>query len=206
MSTTQSLRGEPPQAKQAPGGKPALQLRHAPRRRWTLPGIVFWCGLVLFVAARVTQAVIPEVIRLEPVEIDDAYRYLAQAKVMAGCFGGDCPGLAALQAQMVGGEPDPSTAFHRLRTEIHLFTYFHPLFSLILNGLRGLGLTASRAYDLASIGLGMMLCIGIGVWIGAVWGPAPAGIALGLLAFYQLPGKELRFVPWALALGWAALS
>jgi hypothetical protein len=167
---------------------------------------VFWCGFVLFVAARVVQSLVPAAIRLEPVEIDDAYRYLAQAQVMAACIGGDCPALAAVQAQMVGGKPDRSVAFHRLRTDIHLFTYFHPLFSQVLSGLRDFGLAAPQAYAIASIGLGAMLCIAVGLWMGAVWGRVPAGIALGLLAFYQLPGKELRFVPWALALGWAALS
>ena len=175
-------------------------------RRWTLPKIVFWSGLLVFVAARLTQAMVPALHRSEPAELDDSYRYLGQAQVMATCAGGGCPGLDAIEKQMSEGPTDAPTAFERLRTQIHLFTYFHPLYSLVLTGLRALGLGVPQAYNLASIAFGLMLCVAIGLWLGSVWGPAPAGIALGLLAFYQLPGQGFHFVPATFALGWAALS
>ncbi|MCJ7512839.1 MAG: hypothetical protein MUO23_07705 [Anaerolineales bacterium] len=172
----------------------------------TVSRIVFWCGFVLFVVARMAYAVVPSLSRAEPVEIDDAYRYLAQAQVMAECFDGSCPAIQSLAMQMQVEGGDEEVAFHRLRTDIHLFTYFHPLYSLVLTGLRALGLGAPQAYNLASAVLGFVVCVAIGLWIRTVWGPAAAGIALGLLAFYQLPGQGLHFVPGTLAWGWAALS
>jgi hypothetical protein len=185
---------------------PAELGRSTRARSWTLPRIVFWSGLLVFVAARLTQAIVPALYRAEPAEMDDSYRYLGQAQVMSTCAGGGCPGLDAIEKQMSEGPTDAPTAFERLRTQIHLFTYFHPLYSLVLTGLRSLGLGVPQAYNLASISFGLMLCMAIGLWLGSVWGPAPAGIALGLLAFYQLPGQGFHFVPATFALGWAAIS
>ena len=177
---------------------------HQPSRHVSLPWILFWFGLLLFVFGRMTQAILPSLVRSEPTEVDDAYRYLAQAKVMADCLDGGCPALRSIEAQLALGEAGSQVAFNRLRTDIHLFTYFHPFFSLALNGARSLGLDSSPAYVLVTGVLGLMVVVAIAVWLGAVWGPVPAGIALILLAFYPLPGQGLHFVPWTIALGWAA--
>jgi hypothetical protein len=167
---------------------------------------VFWIGFLLFAVGRISQSLVPDLARAEPAEIDDAYRYLAQARVMAACFSGDCPALRSIQRQLDHPGTSEDLAFNRLRTDIHLFTYFHPLVSLALNGARGMGVEPSSAYRLVSLSLGMMVVVALGLWQRSVWGPAPAGIALLLLAFYPLPGQGLHFVPGTIALGWAALT
>jgi hypothetical protein len=201
------LTSQSPTAPLAPGGATPNAARAVdPGRRTSLHWKVFWFGFVLFVVGRMAQGFAPALSRSEPTEIDDAYRYLAQAQVMAACFDGECPALQSIQARLDRVDGDRQVAFNQLRTDIHLYTYFHPLFSLALNGFRTLGLGASPAFTLVSALLGLMVVVAIGLWLAAVWGPAAAGIALMLLAFYPLPGQGMSFVPGTIALGWAALT
>lgn len=82
----------------APAVRPVRRIRFA----W----VVFCFGFLLFGLGRMAQAVAPALMRSEPTEIDDAYRYLAQAHVMAACFAGDCPALQSIEEQLELGAGD----------------------------------------------------------------------------------------------------
>lgn len=164
--------------------------------------LIFCTGLVLWLVVQSALVGIPLWSRTLPPEVDDAYTYMIKSVQMESCFLQDCPSLEDLRPQLSMPSSDPQIAWQRYRAYSGSFLVYHPLYSVILLGLKKLGFSWEIAYKvIGSLGP-LFFGLVFAYWLHTLWGIAPAGIALGLLAFQVFPGQGLHYVvPSNLALG-----
>lgn len=173
---------------------------------------VFTAGLVLYLLLQLAVVFIP--IRLTPFPpyLEDAYSYIGKAVQMRRCFRQDCPALLDLRQQVETPAADADVNWQRAREYHRVLYLYHPLHSALLLGLHEIGLDWHRAINLLSIAGALAIAAGIAAFLHLLWGLAPAGIALALLAFAVFPGWHgiHWVVPSNFALGigflaWAAI-
>jgi hypothetical protein len=99
---------------------------------------------------------------------------------------------------------DPDLAWVRYREYHRAFVQYHPLHSLILAGLHGLGMSWEAAWAVLSVVGAALIGVGVGLLLLTLLGPGAAGIGLLLLAPQIFPVQGLHYiVPSSLALGLA---
>ena len=162
----------------------------------------FLAGLVLCLALQGLLVGVPLWTQAALPGFDDAYAYINKTPQLETCVRQACPALVDLRRQIDTSSPDPEVARWSHRAHQRTLLVYHPLYSVLLLVLERLGMTAENAYrSLTSLG-GLFLWLAIAYWLRTLWRPAPAGIALGLLALQVFPGQGLhQVVPSNLALG-----
>jgi len=172
---------------------------------------VFYTGLGLYLVLQGILILVPLWTQTAIPGFDDAYSYINKSVQMEACFRQDCPALTDLRRQLDVMSSNPEIARLSQRAHQRALLIYHPLYSILLLGLERVGLTWEASYKLLW-GLGaVFIGLVLAYWLRTLWRPAPAGIALGLLAFQVFPGQGLHYVvPSNLALGvmlliWARL-
>jgi hypothetical protein len=169
--------------------------------------LLFGAGVLLFASVQLTLVVLPIMNRTVPVETDDAYTYILKAVEMENCFLQDCPALNDLRQQLTAPTEKPRISWLRYREYLRAFSVYHPLHSLILISLHRTGLSWEASYNFVEIAGSLLLSLAISYWLYSLFGSAPAGIALLLLAFTIFPNQGLHYVvPSNLALGIGLLT
>jgi hypothetical protein len=167
----------------------------------------FIASLAIFIVARIALVAIPISERVEPIEVDDSYSYIAKSIIMDECYKMDCPALVSLRQQITGQSDNYRQALVRNRIDLNVFTFYHPLYSAGFNTVSAFGYDPPQTYNILYIAFGIITTLGLGLWMRAVWGNLAAGIALLLLSFYVFTGPGLHvFVPSNIALGIASYS
>jgi hypothetical protein len=177
---------------------PAINSRTRTMMRW----LVFGIGLLLFVC--VQSAVIYDPIwnRAMLPEVDDSYTYLVKTAEMEQCFFQDCPALQDLRKQLEISSGDRQTEMEKYLVEGRIFLVYHPLFSLLLLGLKQFTGTLGTAYQILWTLGPLWFGLGFGCLLAAIWGPIPAGIGLILLSTKVFPGNGIHYVvPSNMAMG-----
>lgn len=174
--------------------------------RRVLVRTVFAVGVILYVVAQFYLVLTPALSNAEPVEIDDAYSYIAKAAIMQDCLAMDCPALTDLRPQLTNPSPDHEISLERWRQGTRLLLFYHPLYSFFLGAAHELGLSWRDAYNLIVVAGAFLLAGATAYWLYAIWGPGGAGIALVLLAFTTYPRQGLDvIIPSNITLGLSML-
>jgi hypothetical protein len=187
-----------------------LNLLSNPDTMWA-GRILFTAGVLLFTAAQLAMAIVPNRSRTVPVETDDAYTYILKAAEMQHCFLQDCPALNDLRQQLTATSENEEISWLRYREYVRAFAVYHPLHSLLLVGLHAAGLSWVASYNLIQVAGSLFVSLAVSYWLYRLFGAGPAGIALFFLAFTPFPGQGLHYiVPSNLTLGigmltWASL-
>jgi hypothetical protein len=137
---------------------------------------------------------IPLLSRPLPPEVDDVYAYLNKTVQLKTCFFQDCPAVRDLQAQATAPSADPQQGWLRHRAHLRTIVVFHPLYSLVLIALNTLGLGWETAHNLLWLASIPLFGLAFALWLRTLWGAAPAGIALMLLAWQVFPDQGLNVV------------
>lgn len=180
------------------------RIRHP--ARFALQHVVFFTGLAAWLIVHALLVGIPFSTRHVPPETDDAYGYLNKAAQMETCFWQECPALQDLRIQLHAPTRDPEVGFQRIRAHVRNLLVYTPLYSAVLVGLHQVGLSWEAAYQLVCYLAIPFFGLVFAFWLRSMWGLAPAGIAMGMLAPQVFSDQGLHFVvPSNLALGIAAL-
>ena len=173
--------------------------------------VVFAVGLVLFLGVRIWFVESIYQGRQIPIEPDDSYGYILKAAELDTCFLQECPALRDLRKQTTTPPPAPKVADSRYREYHRTLFQYHPLHSAILYGLHKTGMSWERAYRATQqIGI-VFLGLAVAYFLGAVWTPGAAGIALAVFSLSFFVGNGLHIpVPGNLTLAialvlWGAL-
>lgn len=158
----------------------------------------------LFLATQTYLTAAPFLARELPVETDDAYTYIQKAEQMRTCFLQNCPALNSLRQQILAPGGEESVKMIQDRQYHRLFVVYHPLHSVLLLALRGLGLSYETGYVVLAIFAKAILSLGIIVWLVQLFGKQTAALALVLLTPVVHIGTGLHtMVPSTMALGLA---
>ena len=157
--------------------------------------VAIWCivqGYLILMPLH-TRTMLPEP--------DDTLPYILRTAKMAECFSRDCPALEDLKQQL--SAPSPNHEIETYRAWVgSVFGSQHPLFSLVLLGLRVFGIDLFAAYQVVCIAAVFLFGAGFAYLLAALYGLPVAGIALMFLAFKVFPDTGLNFVvPSNLAMG-----
>jgi hypothetical protein len=164
-------------------------------------------AFLVFFVAQFYLSTGPTLVRLTPVEADDAYSYIVKAAVMqAGCFSEACPALTSLRDQLQSPTNNPEAASIRHREYHRIFYFYHPLHSFFLSGLNSAGLTWEQAYDAVWLTGKILIIFAVAYFTLSIWGPVSGSWALILLSITVLQGQGLHaVVPSNLALALALI-
>ena len=172
-----------------------------------IKSLIFSAGIIFYLVIQLLVYQLPVIVdRVAPKEVDDAYVYMNKAEQMKSCFFQDCPALNDLREQFKPGKDDLDTEWIRFVAHKGFFLVYHPLHSAILLGFNMTGLSYEQSYSLMSLLGTIFFCMAIAYWLKALFGAAPAGLAMFLMAFEFFPVQGLHYVvPSNLTLGIAFL-
>jgi hypothetical protein len=167
--------------------------------------IVFSICLSVFLFAQTYLIYAPIRSRSVPVETNVAYSLILKAEqIEASCFLQDCPALVDLKQQLTEPTADLEAQFTRAIEYHRVFVVYHPLHSAIILGLKAIGFSYERAYDILAIGGKLLIGLSIAFWLYRIFGRNATSISLILLSLLVFPAQGLHtVVPSNLALGLA---
>lgn len=159
-----------------------------------LAWLVFAVGLAVWMAVQgfFASSVIGN--RSLPPEPDDTLTYIVKTMQMEQCPRQDCPALQDLLKQLSGTATSPEEAKQKGLAASRIFPIYHPLYSLILLGLKKFGLTLMETHKLVWILGTIFFGLAFAYLLKVMWGLAAAGVALTLLAFTVFPDTGLHLV------------
>lgn len=158
-------------------------------------------GLLVWICAQGYLTSVPVWTRALPPEVDDSLACLVRTLEMEQCLRQNCPALVDLRKELELGMPNPEAA-RQLDYAGFPFPFYHPGFSLILIGISRLGVSLTKAYKILWTLSPLLFGAGFACLLCAIWGSAPAGLALVLLAFKIFPDTGLQYLtPSNFALG-----
>ncbi len=105
-------------------------------------GLAVWMGVQGFFASSVIGN------RSLPPEPDDTLTYIVKTMQMEQCPRQDCPALQDLLKQLSGTATSAEEAKQKGLAASRVFPIYHPLYSLILLGLKKFGLTLMETHKL----------------------------------------------------------
>lgn len=167
---------------------------NAPRAQLAVSWGLLLLGLVLWTAAQSYLTVAPLQNRALPPEVDDTLTYLVKTEQMEECFFQDCPALEDLRKQVLDLDSNPEAAAQQKLASSRIFPFYHPLFSLILLGLKQFGLDLMGAFKAVWYVAPFLFGFGFAYLLAAMWGLPAAGVALILLAPKVFPDTGLNLV------------
>ncbi|MCP4665845.1 MAG: hypothetical protein GY849_05725, partial [Deltaproteobacteria bacterium] len=174
--------------------------------RQTLSWSVFLMGLIFWITVQGAFSLIPLWTRALPPEVDDSLSYVLKSRQMEECFYQDCPALSDLRKQLSKKYVNDHTRPERRLAGSRIFPVYHPLLSVMILGLKKLGLDWMTAYKVIWTVGPLFFGLAFAYLLASLWGLPAAGLALGLLAFKVFPGTGLhRVVPSNLAMAMAAI-
>lgn len=177
--------------------------------RWAR--IVLVLGTLAFLGTRLFLTVAPALNGALSMQPDDAYAYIVKSELMYSCLAKECPALVDLQQHLSRPKKDMAKNIGRFRAYGRAIFQYHPLYSVLLLPLRGMGLSWEQAFNAISIAAAVLVSACIGFFLYAVWGAGAAGVGLFWIAFVFIPGHGLQTmapttIVAALALGtWGAV-
>ncbi len=181
-----------------------LALDDSARLRRSLGRLLFAGGLILWLSVQGALMLVPLWTRALPPEVDDSLTYVLKSVQMEECFKQDCPALQDLRRQHYpqGSEAQREKGL----ADSRIFPVYHPLLSLMMVGLKKLGLGWMATYKAVWTVGPVFFALAFAYLLATLWGLPAAGIALSLLAFKVFPDTGLqRVVPSNLAMGMAVL-
>ncbi len=155
-----------------------------------LPLIV---GLVIWTVAQGYLTSIPLWTRSLPPEAYDSLAYLVRTHEIESCFFQDCLALQDLRQQVNASSVDPDAAKQR-EFAGSPFPFYHPGFSLVLLGIKKLGVDLTTAYKLLWGISPLLFGAAFACLLTTLWGKQAAGVAMGLLAFKLFPDTGLQYL------------
>lgn len=170
--------------------------------KWHIRLLLVSAALFLTVQTYLTLA--PFLARELPVEVDDAYSYIQKAEQMHTCFLQDCEALANLQEQLLASSDQESVSAQQIRQYHRLFVIYHPLHSVLLLALGGLGFSFETAYMLLAVTTKLFLSAGVVYWFSALFKHSVSTIAVLVLIPVVYIGTGIHtIVPSSMALALA---
>ncbi|MEJ2719311.1 MAG: hypothetical protein P8182_19630, partial [Deltaproteobacteria bacterium] len=169
-------------------------LGNAPRAQHALSWGILLAGLIIWTAAQSYLTVSPLQNRALPPEVDDTLTYVVKTAQMEECFFQDCPALEDLRKQLLVLNSDPEVAAQQRLASSRIYPFYHPLFSLILLGLKQCGMDLMTAYKSVWYIGPLLFGSAFAYLLAVLWGVPAAGIALVLLAFKVFPDTGLDLV------------
>ena len=153
-----------------------------------LMGLLMWTAAQGFLVSTTVYE------RPLPPEPDDTLTYVLKTKQMEQCPRQDCPALKDLYKQFT---TPPQTAEEQAERSLawsRVFPIYHPLFSVILLGVKQFGLNLMDSYKFVWAVGPVFFGLAFAYLLTVLWGPPAAGIALTLLAFTVFPDTGLHHV------------
>jgi hypothetical protein len=163
-----------------------------------------WGAWILLAIGLLTYVVVQSHLAVSPLrnwtltpEIKDGLTYVLKSKQMEKCFDQNCPALNDLREQLFGkgGDPPPGSAAYKEKglAAARVFPVYHPLFSVVLISISKVGhMDLMEAYRFLWSLAPLIFGLAFALWLGAIFGPGPAGMALLLLAFKVFPDTGLH--------------
>jgi hypothetical protein len=158
------------------------------------PKVIFWLGLLIFLIVQGILIDIPLLSRDLPPEVDDAVGYVLKTREMIDCPRQDCPALEDLAKQLLIPDTDSPADAERARAATRIFPIYHFTYSLVLAGLNSLGMDLWSAHNIVWAAGPLIFALAFGWLLSVVFGRAPAGVALILLAFKVFPVTGLHLI------------
>lgn len=198
-------------------------------RRWTIAAL-FVFSFAVWSVAQIWLTATPVWERVLPPEVDDSLTYVVKTRQMEDCFFQDCPALEDLRTQFYGEGSDGDVSHQQGLAGSRVFPVYHPLFSVVLIGIKKLcGTDLMTAYKIVWTAGPILFGAAFAYLVGVLWGVPAAGWMLLVTAFKVFPDTGLHHVvpsnvcmamacvlwarvlstggaaPWAMTLGTLAL-
>ncbi len=139
-------------------------------------------------------AAVPVWTRASLPESKDALAYVLKTRQMEECFFQDCLALEDLRKQSHASQ-NPDVTRQRLLSDSRVFPIYHPLWSAIFLGIKGLlGVDLITTYKIVWTVAPLFFGLAFACLLTSLWGAAAAGAALVLLAFKVFPDTGLHYV------------
>lgn len=185
---------------------PAARTRPRQETRWG--AILFVFGLMLYGVLQLGVVGLPILTRQTPPGVPDVYTYISKSEQMRSCPLQRCAALTDLRAQLTAPASNAAMTWQRAREYHRVLYIYHPLFSVMLVGLKALGVSWERGFNMLSLLGWLAITVGVAWFLVELWGMAAAGLALFLLAVMVFPGFHgiHWIVPGNFALGIGFLS
>ena len=133
-------------------------------------------------------------VREMPIEMDDAVNSLVRAEYLLSCPRQDCRGPQMIWDELATKTGTPHIDRARAHQHILSFTMHTPLHSLMMAGLRRLGMDWLSAYGLFLVFGIPVIAVSIVLWLRAVFGEGPAGIGAVLVGTTYFVGHGLVWI------------
>ena len=137
---------------------------------------------------------IPLFTRALPPEVDDAVGYVLKTREMIDCPRQDCTALEDLSEQLLTPDKGTPADAERARAATRIFPIYHFTYSLVLAGLNYLGMDLWSAHNLVWCIGPLIFAVAFAWLLSAVFGRAPAGVALMLLSLKVFPVTGLHLI------------
>lgn len=148
----------------------------------SLKQIIFLLRFLVFIIARINLNVVPIFERSVLVIQDDSYGHVIKGIQTQTCVLQDCVALEDLRPQLLNPSSNENLAQERHRQYSRIFTYYYPLYSILFAGIHSIGFSPESTYNILAVSGVILTNLAIIYFLYSVWGPGPAGIALGILA------------------------
>ena len=168
-------------------------VKTSPKFRSAVTWLPLIVGLVIWTAAQGYLTSIPLRGRSLPPEVEDSLAYLVRTHEIESCFFQDCPALQDLRQQVNASSLDPDAGRQREIAGFP-FPFYHPGFSLVLLGIKKLGVDLTTAYKILWCASPLLFGAAFAYLLTAIWGRQAAGVAMGLLAFKLFPDTGLQYL------------
>lgn len=156
-----------------------------PSRR--LADLIAVGGAAIFLMMQLTMVLWPTLSAPHPIGVVDAYSYILKAEQMRSCFRQDCKALDDLRDQLTP-VPEPELNWQRNRDYHRIFYIYQPLQSVLVNGFGWIAGSLEQGYRLFTIIGEIVVGLSVVVFVFAVFGGGPGGLALILLSTVVYPG------------------
>jgi hypothetical protein len=168
-------------------------IKISPKFRSAVTWLPLIVGLVIWTGSQGYLTSIPLWTRSLPPEVDDSLAYLVRAHEIEGCLFQDCPALQDLRQQVCTSSLNPDAARQRQIAGFP-FPFYHPGFSLVLLGIKKLGVDLTTAYKVLWGISPLLFGAAFACLLTTLWDKQAAGVAMGLLAFKLFPDTGLHYL------------
>ncbi len=168
-------------------------IKISPKFRSALAWLPLILGLLIWTVAQSYLTSTPLRNRSLLPEVDDSLAYLVRTQEIESCFFQDCPALQDLRKQVYAASLNPDAAKQREFAGFP-FPFYHPGFSLVLLGVKKLGVDLTAAYKILWGVSPLLFGAAFACLLTALWGKQAAGVTMGLLAFKVFPDTGLQYL------------
>lgn len=152
-------------------------------------------------------ALVPELVRALPVEVDDSINYMLRGAQFLECPRQDCRALEDVRPSLEPTSLDPNLLKLQWDKYTRLFAFHTPIHSVALAGFHKIGLNWIEAYRLLKALGAMLMVAGTSYWLFSLFGFTAGGLAALLVGLTYFVGHGYIWIaPGNISLGVAMIA